>query len=411
MLRARHATERVAAAAQAAGVTLRGRCRVEAVEGGTVTLDDGTRLVADQVLLATGSWTSGLWDAAPIVATRQLTLYLDVDPGPLPIFGEGAPFSHYGFPAHDGLGFKVGSHVTGAPGDPADEAARTALAAEVDGIRAYAARRFPATAGAPCRARRLLLRHDADGRPGRRPARRSHGRLRRLLGARLQVRPGGGPGGRELVLGREPSVDVRPFAVPTASRCPRREPTMGTAAGGIRIVPAEHDHLAAAAELLAARQRRAVAVEPLLPAEFTEPAGARRVLDAAWAADARGAVALRGEDLVGVMLGTIGVDPVRGRVAWSRYGWHAIAEDLPDGGELYRDLYAAVSPAWVDGGHFEHLVVVPAADGAALAAFAALGFGHQQAHAVRETDADDAPVERPAGVEIRRAGPATSISS
>jgi GNAT superfamily N-acetyltransferase len=180
---------------------------------------------------------------------------------------------------------------------------------------------------------------------------------------------------------------------------------MGTAAGGIRIVPAEHDHLAAAAELLAARQRRAVAVEPLLPAEFTEPAGARRVLDAAWAADARGAVALRGEDLVGVMLGTIGVDPVRGRVAWSRYGWHAIAEDLPDGGELYRDLYAAVSPAWVDGGHFEHLVVVPAADGAALAAFAALGFGHQQAHAVRETTADGSPVERPAGVEIRRAGP------
>jgi glycine/D-amino acid oxidase-like deaminating enzyme len=219
MLRARHATERVAAAAVAAGVTLRGRCRVAAVEDGTVTLADGTRLVADQVLLATGSWTSGLWEAAPIVATRQLTLYLDADPGPLPIFGEGAPFSHYGFPAHDGLGFKVGSHVTGAPGDPADEAARTALAAEVDGIRAYAARRFPATAGAPVRSADVCfyaMTPTADPVVDRLDDRTVV--CAGFSGHGFKFAPVVAPAAAELVLGREPSVDVRPFAVPTTSR-------------------------------------------------------------------------------------------------------------------------------------------------------------------------------------------------
>jgi glycine/D-amino acid oxidase-like deaminating enzyme len=219
MLRARHATERVAAAAVAAGVTLRGRCRVEAVEDGTVTLADGTRLVADQVLLATGSWTSGLWEAAPIVATRQLTLYLDADPGPLPIFGEGAPFSHYGFPAHDGLGFKVGSHVTGAPGDPADEAARTALAAEVEGIRAYAARRFPATAGAPVQSADVCfyaMTPTADPVVDRLDDRTVV--CAGFSGHGFKFAPVVAPAAAELVLGREPSVDVRPFAVPTTSR-------------------------------------------------------------------------------------------------------------------------------------------------------------------------------------------------
>ena len=217
MLHARHATRVAAAAARAAGVEVRGGSSVEAVEDGTVVLAGGERLVADQVLLATGSWTRGLWPAATIVATRQLTVYLDVDPGPVPIFGEGAPFSHYGFPAHDDLGFKVGSHITGTEGDPAADAERTPLQADVDAIRAYAARRFPATVGAAVRSADVCfyaMTPTADPVVARLDDRTVV--CAGFSGHGFKFAPVVAPAAADLVLGREPALDLRPFAVPAA---------------------------------------------------------------------------------------------------------------------------------------------------------------------------------------------------
>ncbi len=147
-LHARRATQRLAAAAERDGVTLRTDSEVVAVDRGRVELAGGDALTADHVLVATGAWAPRLVDAAPVQATRQVSVYLDADPGPLPVFGEGAPFAYYGFPAYDGLGLKVSSHVPGPPGDPGADEDRRPGQREIDALVAYTARRFPATRGA-----------------------------------------------------------------------------------------------------------------------------------------------------------------------------------------------------------------------------------------------------------------------
>ncbi|HUZ84374.1 MAG TPA: FAD-dependent oxidoreductase, partial [Gaiellales bacterium] len=83
-----------------------------------------------------------------VVPTRQVSVHLSRGPGRIPVFGEGAPFSYYGFPAYAGAGFKIGIHVTGPEGDPVDPAQRRATAAEIARLVEQAARRFPETAGA-----------------------------------------------------------------------------------------------------------------------------------------------------------------------------------------------------------------------------------------------------------------------
>ena len=104
----------------------------------------------------------------------------------------------YGMTDDGGAGLKVGGHAIGADIDPDDPAA-----ARGPRGRGAQARRggAPAAAGpalargraAGARRRRVLLRADADRGAHHRPPRRAHGRVRRLLGARLQVRVGARP--------------------------------------------------------------------------------------------------------------------------------------------------------------------------------------------------------------------------
>jgi GNAT superfamily N-acetyltransferase len=74
--------------------------------------------------------------------------------------------------------------------------------------------------------------------------------------------------------------------------------------------------------------------------------------------------------------------------------------------DLYRDLYATAGTRWLAHGCFKHYVLVPTANEAILAAWNALGFGQDQAYALRPlTDADDDPGSSPDGVTIRGATP------
>ena len=89
--------------------------------------------------------------ARPAIAirpTRQITAYLAGGPADVPVFGDGAPFAMYGMPAHDGLGLKIGSHITGPHADPDDPAARVATEDDLAPIQAYAAKRFGVTGAA-----------------------------------------------------------------------------------------------------------------------------------------------------------------------------------------------------------------------------------------------------------------------
>ena len=75
VLHAQRATLGCARLARAAGVGLREGVAVRSVGDGEVELADGTSLRADQVLVATGAWTSKLLDLE-IGSTQQVNVYL-----------------------------------------------------------------------------------------------------------------------------------------------------------------------------------------------------------------------------------------------------------------------------------------------------------------------------------------------
>lgn len=173
----------------------------------------------------------------------------------------------------------------------------------------------------------------------------------------------------------------------------------------LELVPLTEALLDEAARLLADRHRRDRAHEPALPARFEEPAGARAAVQAAWEEPgARGGAAQRAGRLVGFMIGAPQIDAVWGRSAWVRLGGHAVAET--ESADLYRDLYAVLSPHWLRLGCFVHYAAIPASDRPALDAWFALSFGQQQAYALRSLRGPDPP--RPQldpAITIRRASP------
>lgn len=175
-------------------------------------------------------------------------------------------------------------------------------------------------------------------------------------------------------------------------------------ATGLEIVPFTGEHLAAAAEMVAANYRKERLLEPALPARFETVEALRERLR--HFADGRaGVVAIRDGTLAGFLAGLL--MPERGlRLAYAPDCGHAVAPDCaqsgwPEGGRAtYRALYAALAPRWVANGYFEHAVSFLAGDRVAADAWFSLGFGVFGVDALR----DLSPVEAPAAaVDIRRA--------
>jgi monomeric sarcosine oxidase len=131
MLAASECVRALADRLAACGGTLREGVRVRRVEpagnGGVVTLEDGTAIEADRVVVTAGPWVHDVLPdlPLPVTPTRQQVCYLEGLPGDL--FGVGtfpvflAGMEYYGFPLQGPGWLKVGSHVFGArvgPNDP-----------------------------------------------------------------------------------------------------------------------------------------------------------------------------------------------------------------------------------------------------------------------------------------------------
>ena len=140
VLHARRATLGMARLARAAGVTLREGAAVRSVSDGVVELADGSSERADQVLVATGAWTSSLVDL-PIRSTQQLNVYLRVATDGVPVWTY--DLDVYGMSDDGGAGLKVGGHAIGPDIDPDDPARRVAPEAEVRRLAEAARRRLP----------------------------------------------------------------------------------------------------------------------------------------------------------------------------------------------------------------------------------------------------------------------------
>jgi ribosomal protein S18 acetylase RimI-like enzyme len=149
----------------------------------------------------------------------------------------------------------------------------------------------------------------------------------------------------------------------------------------LELKPFAHEHLDAAAELLAERHRRHRAAEATLPARFEDPAAARVEVEKAWLREgASGAAGLVDGRLAGYLFGAPDDEAHWGGPnVWVGYAGHAAAEP-----EVVRDLYGFVAGRWVDEGRPRHYVQVPASEPELLDAWYRVGFGQQHAAGVME---------------------------
>jgi GNAT superfamily N-acetyltransferase len=169
----------------------------------------------------------------------------------------------------------------------------------------------------------------------------------------------------------------------------------------VEIVPFSTEHLDAAAELLAQRQRRLREVRPELPASYEQAAGCRDLLSALLdRPESHGVAARSGSGITGYLLGYPRYEPIWGRACWSPIEGQAY--DPSVGPDVMRDIFATWSRHFVDRGFFRQYVYAPADDAALLDTWFLTGFGKMQAQALRDLDLD-----APSGTSftIRRVAP------
>ncbi|MEZ4518793.1 MAG: GNAT family N-acetyltransferase [Chloroflexota bacterium] len=171
------------------------------------------------------------------------------------------------------------------------------------------------------------------------------------------------------------------------------------------IEPFRESTIPYAADLLAVRHARDLALNPLLPQRFATRDAAQAAITAVWEHKWTSGVAVwQGGQLIGYLFGEVKVDTRRGRYAWVQLPGHALAEGINP--ELYADMYAAAAPLWTRLGSFEHYIMMPATDQAGLDIWFNLSFGLQQAHALRDLAKPLPPRGSPPEIEIRLATPA-----
>ena len=167
---------------------------------------------------------------------------------------------------------------------------------------------------------------------------------------------------------------------------------------GLVVRPFTPDAIEDAGRLLAARHRIQRLTEPGLSPAYEDAAAAQAEVAAIAAIEgASGAVAHRGDEFVGYLLGSPRA-PMWGPNRWVEGAGHAVAEP-----ETVRDLYGFAASRWVEDGATSHYAIVPATDPALVDAWFRVGFGQQHVHAIREVPDAGASFEVPPGLAVRLA--------
>lgn len=177
-----------------------------------------------------------------------------------------------------------------------------------------------------------------------------------------------------------------------------------------QIVPFTEEHLDGAARLLARRQADDRARDPHLPVRYGDASATRRLLaDLLLGPDRIGVAALRNGAVAGYLVAVLTTPAPRTYDALmlpprsARVAFPGHATDQTAAYDLYRAMYAAAAPMWLDRGYLWHYVSVAAVAAEALAAWRSLGFGTESVHGARDT-APARGLAVDAGLKIRRAG-------
>lgn len=175
----------------------------------------------------------------------------------------------------------------------------------------------------------------------------------------------------------------------------------------LSAVPFESKHVDAAAFLLAERQERLRATNPVMSPEYENPASCRPLIEEELQGDgARGVVALLDGRVVAFMfMSPLIFNPADMMAAFMPprpaqiHGAHAARPDVAF--DAYREMYALAADEFVTRGYFDHMVYLQAQDTLAHDAFVSLGFGRALVAAIRGVE----PVAAAsADVDIHEAG-------
>ncbi len=160
----------------------------------------------------------------------------------------------------------------------------------------------------------------------------------------------------------------------------------------MEIIEFEERHIDDASARLAARYEAESQNNTLFPVRVSA-AGARAIVAGTRASPGMsGVVAVDGSRIVGFLLGRLILSPPTSTAALvvARGAGVACHAAEPSAAyEAYRQLYAAVAPAWVASGCFTHGIQVSAFDQQAVDAWFSLGFGQAGMRVGRDTNFDD----------------------
>jgi GNAT superfamily N-acetyltransferase len=148
----------------------------------------------------------------------------------------------------------------------------------------------------------------------------------------------------------------------------------------LSIVPLRADHFEDAAALVARRCQLLRKYVPLLPPRY-EDAQVISGLLAGLDPGSSGVAALRGSRLVGFLSGIL-LDKLLGKRCYFSPEW-ANAAEIDESRRIYEDMYASLSPCWVENGCHVHAVSLIANDRSGIEAWEWLGFGFAAVDAVR----------------------------
>lgn len=170
------------------------------------------------------------------------------------------------------------------------------------------------------------------------------------------------------------------------------------------ILPFVPDMIAEAAALLAQRHRRQRQRLPLLPLRFEDEATAARALESLLQKQTtNGYAALREGQMVAYLLGAWTVEPW-GRCGWIRLPGSALAE--AESASTLQNLYVLLGDEWTKQGVFTHHIYLSTAEPDVIEAFFSLDFGKERIDAILDFQVATIPaIEKPSGIEIRRAAP------
>ncbi|MHC5040129.1 MAG: GNAT family N-acetyltransferase [Planctomycetota bacterium] len=166
----------------------------------------------------------------------------------------------------------------------------------------------------------------------------------------------------------------------------------------LEITPFQDEHLEDAVGLVAARYRVLREREPSMPSLYEKPEALLPPLKAI-AGKFPGVAALQGKRLTGFLTGFVIPD-----FRWKRSMYSpefANAAEREGSREIYRQMYAHLSPLWIADGCFTHLVTLMASDPEGIDAWTWSGFGMTAMDAIRDLVPITGDVSR---IDIRRAG-------